>query len=418
MRIGDVRAWVIAGQGVGGDYHDRAGGHWLIDTLISNPMSGYPEYKASRTSWGIAVLGGVVVEVECDDGTVGVATGLGGPPACFLIERHFRRFLVGSDPRDINRMWDQMYRASLPYGRKGLPVAALSVVDLALWDLLGRLRGEPVYRLIGGATRDALTLYCTGPRPDIYRDQGFWGGKVPLPEGPEAGPAGLRRNVAFIAAHREKVGVDFPLMVDCYMSLTLQYALDLAEALRPLGVYWIEEALSPDDVDGHRVLKSRAPWMRWTTGEHEYTRYGFRALIESRAVDVLQPDVMWMGGLTEALRVSAMAAAYDIPVVPHGSGPYSYHFVTSQPHIPFGEYVNTSPAGDAGRLGVRRAVHRRDGAGGRRRAGVRRARVRDGAATRRGGVGAAVPVSVGTPARRRRCRPARRGPPRPLAETR
>jgi L-rhamnonate dehydratase len=134
-------------------------------------------------------------------------------------------------------------------------------------------------------------------------------------------------------------------MVDCYMSLDVSYAVALAEALRPLGVYWIEEPLSPDDVDGHRILKERCPTTRWTTGEHEYTRYGFRELIRSRSVDILQPDLMWMGGLTEALRVSAMAAAYDIPVVPHGSGAYSYHFVQSQPHIPFSEYVNMSADG-------------------------------------------------------------------------
>ncbi|MCB1499366.1 MAG: L-rhamnonate dehydratase [Bauldia sp.] len=342
--IVDVRAYVV-GAGAGGDYHDREKGHWLIDSLISNPMSGYPDYKASRTSWGIAVLGSLVVEVETRSGKRGVATGLGGPPACFMIEKHFRRFLVGADPRDINRMWDQMYRASLPYGRKGLTVAAISVVDLALWDLLGQLREEPVYAMIGGATREALTLYCTGPRPETYKAQGFLGGKVPLPHGPADGPEGLRENVAFLAAHRAAIGPDFPLMVDCYMSLDVGYAVSLAEALRDVGIYWIEEPLSPDDIEGHRILKQRCPHTRWTTGEHEYTRYGFRSLIEGRAIDILQPDVMWIGGLTEALRVSAMAAAYDIPVVPHASGAYSYHFVFSQPHIPFCEYVNMSADG-------------------------------------------------------------------------
>ena len=345
--IVDVRAYVVEARGAGGDYHDRDTGHWLIDTLIANPMSGYPQYKASRTSWGIAVLGSIVVEIETRSGKIGVATGLGGPPACFMIEKHFRRFVVGAEPRDINRIWDQIYRASTPYGRKGITVAALSVVDLALWDLLGILRDEPVYALIGGSTRDAIALYCTGPRPDVAKEQGFWGGKVPLPHGPADGPAGLKENVEFLAAHRERVGPDFPLMVDCYMALDVPYAVSLAEALKPLGIYWIEEPLPPDDVEGHRILKARCPDTRWTAGEHEYTRYGFRSLIEGRALDILQPDLMWMGGLTEALRVSAMASAYDIPVVPHGSGAYSYHFVQSQPNIPFSEYVNTSPGGDA-----------------------------------------------------------------------
>ena len=345
--IVDVRAHVVEASDTGGDYHRRSSGHWITDTLISNPMSHYPKYRESRTSWGIGTLGGVVVEIEAADGTVGISTGLGGIPCCFLIERQFRRFLVGSDARDINRMWDQMYRASLFYGRRGLAITAISAVDLALWDLVGKLRGEPVYAMIGGRTRETIPLYTTGPKPAVAQSLGFWGAKVPLPEGPADGPAGLRRNVDFLRAHRADVGPDYPLMIDCYMSLNVQYAIDLARAVEGLGIYWIEEALSPDDVDGHARLKAACPQMRWTTGEHEYTRYGFRPLIESRSVDILQPDVMWVGGLTELMRIGAMASAYDIPVVPHGSGAYSYHYVITQPHTPFCEYVNMSPHGDA-----------------------------------------------------------------------
>jgi L-alanine-DL-glutamate epimerase-like enolase superfamily enzyme len=345
FRIVDVRAFVVGGGDIGGDYHRRAGGHWITDTLIANPMSVYPDYRASRTSWGIGVLGSVVVEIEAADGTVGVATGMGGEPACFLIERHFRRFLIGADARDTARLWDQMFRASMFYGRKGLPLTAISAVDLALWDLLGRLRDEPVYRMIGGAVRDEMPLYCTGPDPANAQAQGFWGGKVPLPEGPGDGPAGLRRNTDYIAAMRAAVGPDFPLMIDCYMALDVPYAIELGNAVRPFGIYWIEEVLPPDDFDGHRALKSACPWVRWTTGEHEYTRYGFRNLIVHRAVDIVQPDVMWCGGLTELLRIAALANAWDIPVVPHGSGAYSYHFGITQPQAPFAEYINISPGG-------------------------------------------------------------------------
>ncbi len=345
-KIVDLRAYTLAERGCGGEYHDREDGHWLVDTLIANPMSKYPEYRDSRTSWGIGVLGSVVVEVETDAGMVGVATGLGGAAACYLIENHFKRFVLGADPRDIARLWDQMYRASLPYGRKGLTLAAISVVDLALWDLLGLLRGEPVYKLIGGETKQDIPVYQTSHRPEISRQLGFWGGKVPLPHGPADGPEGLKANIAFLDAHRESVGPDYPLMVDCYMALDVPYAVELAEAIRHLNIYWLEECLSPDDVEGHKLLKQRVPDMRWTAGEHEYTRYGFRRLISERAIDILQPDVMWVGGLTELLRISAMAAAYDIPVVPHGSGAYSHHFVMSQPHSPFTEYINTSPEAD------------------------------------------------------------------------
>ncbi|KAK9472178.1 enolase C-terminal domain-like protein [Dipodascopsis tothii] len=236
-----------------------------------------------------------------------------------------------------------MFRASMFYGRKGLPIAVISVVDLALWDLLGKIRGEPVYKMIGGATTDRISFYCTGARPECAKDMGFWGGKVALPHGPAEGHAGLRKNVEFLRAHRAAVGPDFPLMVDCYMSLTVQYAIELEAATRDLAINWFEEVLHPDDVEGFQRLKQAAPHMKWTTGEHEYTKYGFRRLIEGRCVDILQPDVMWVGGMTELLKITAQAAAYDIPVVPHASGPYSYHYVASQNNTPFQEYLANSP---------------------------------------------------------------------------
>lgn len=345
FKIADVRVHQVAGGGKGGDYFQQDGGHWLIDSLISNPMSGYPAYREKRSSWGIGVLGSIIVEIETEGGIVGVAAGSGGAPAAWLIHHHFRRFLVGEDARNINKIWDELFRASLPYGRKGLPIMAISAVDLALWDLLGRLRQEPVYNLIGGLSRQEVTFYCTGPAPDAVKELGFWGAKVPLPHSHYEGPEGLRRNVDYLAAQREKLGPDFPLMVDCYMSLTVRYAIDLAEATKHLGIHWWEEVLHPDDVEGYRQLKQAHPMLKWTTGEHEYTRYGFRRLIEERSIDIVQPDVMWVGGLTELLRISAHASAYDIPVIPHGSGPYSYHFIASQPQSPFCEYVAASPDG-------------------------------------------------------------------------
>jgi L-rhamnonate dehydratase len=344
-RIKAVRTYLV-GSG-GGDYFSQKQGHWLIDTLIANPMSGYKDYKASRTSWGINIMGSIVVEIESESGHVGLATGFGGEPACWLVQHHFRRFLDGADPRDLNRLWDQMFRASMYYGRKGLTLATISVVDLALWDLIGKIREEPVYKLIGGRTKDEITFYCTGPRPEAARRLGFWGGKVPLPHGPGDGIEGLRANVAFLKAHRETVGPDYPLMVDCYMALDVPYAIELATACRDLDIYWWEEVLHPDDFDGYALLKRALPATKWTTGEHEYSRYGFRKLIEGRNIDILQPDVMWVGGLTELLRISAHAAAYDIPVVPHGSGPFSYHFVMSQPHSPYCEYVANSADGQS-----------------------------------------------------------------------
>jgi len=233
------------------------------------------------------------------------------------------------------------------YGRKGLPVAVISVIDLALWDLQGKIRNEPVYKLIGGATRERLDFYCTGPQPASAKAAGFTGAKVALPHGPDEGTEGLLKNVEYLRLQRASVGPEFPLRVDCYMSLTVSYTIELVKRCEELGlrIDWWEECLSPDDFDGHALLKRAHPTVKFTTGEHEFSRYGFRKLVEGRNLDIVQPDVMWVGGLTELLKVSALAAAYDIPVVPHASGPYSYHFVVSQSNSPFQEYLANSPDG-------------------------------------------------------------------------
>jgi L-rhamnonate dehydratase len=290
-------------------------------------------------------LGSFLIEIEATDGTVGFATGFGGPPGCWLVHQHFERFLIGADPRNTNLLFEQMYRASMFYGRKGLPIAVISVIDLAIWDLLGKIRNEPVYRLIGGATKERIDFYCTGPDPPAAKAMGFWGAKVPLPYCPEEGHAGLKKNVEFLRKHREAIGPDFPLMVDCYMSLNVPYTIEIAKQCADLNINWWEECLTPDDTDGFAQIKRAHPTIKFTTGEHEYSRYGFRKLVEGRNLDIIQPDVMWLGGMTELLKVSAMAAAYDIPVVPHASGPYSYHFVISQPNTPFQEYLANSPDG-------------------------------------------------------------------------
>ena len=343
--VKDLRVYTVASRGKGGDYFQQGEGHWVIDSLIANPMSGYPDYREKRSSWGIGVLGSLVVELETADSVVGVATGHGGVPAAWLIKNHFARFLVGEDARNVNKIWDEMFRASLPYGRKGLPVMAISAVDLALWDLIGKVRDEPVFNLIGGLSRDEIIFYCTGPAPDAVKDLGFWGAKVPLPHSHFDGEEGLRKNVEYLAAQRDLVGPGYPLMVDCYMSLTVPYAIRLAEACKHLDIYWWEEVLAPDDIEGFRLLKQAHPGLKWTTGEHEYSRFGFRRLIEERTIDIVQPDVMWVGGLTELLRIAAHASAYDIPVVPHGSGPYSYQFIASQTGTAFCEYVAASADG-------------------------------------------------------------------------
>ena len=342
--IRQVRAYVIRGGGA--DYHDQAGGHW-IDDHIATPMSRYPEYRQSRRSFGINVLGTLVIEVQAADGTVGFAVTTGGEPAAYIVEHHLARFLEGRKVTDIETMWDQMYHATLFYGRKGIVLNTISGVDLALWDLLGKVRREPVFHLLGGAVRDELVFYATGSRPDLAKSMGFIGGKLPLHHGPAEGEEGLRRTLEALGEMRSRVGPDFWLMLDCWMSLDLPYAIRLAHGAQAHGLKWIEEALSPDDYWGYAQLKrSTPPGMLVTTGEHEATRWGFRMLLEMDCCDIIQPDLGWCGGLTELQKIAALADSRGALVIPHGSSVYSYHFVITRHNSPFAEFLMMAPEAD------------------------------------------------------------------------
>ncbi|MDA8206856.1 MAG: L-rhamnonate dehydratase [Thermaerobacter sp.] len=341
-KVADIRAFSVGREG-GSDYHRQSRDHWIVGR-IANPMTRYPEYSDTRLAWGMDVLGSVVVEVEADDGTVGVGVSTGGALAGWIVEHHLKRFVVGQPVTNREQMWDQMFRATMFYGRKGLVMNAISAVDLALWDLLGQLRQEPVFALLGGAVRDELVFYATGPRPDLARNMGFIGGKLPLEFNSADGEDGFRANVARVETMRNAVGDDFWLMYDCYMSLDLPYATRLARALIPYGLKWLEEAFIPDDYWSYRELRQALGMQTLvTTGEHESTRYGFRLLLEMGCADIIQPDVTWCGGLTELTKIAALADAYNVLTIPHGSSVYSYHFLLSRPNSPFGEFLMMHP---------------------------------------------------------------------------
>jgi len=363
-RIKEVRAYIAQEPSKeahvqGADCHDVEDLHWINGNLtlgngkdkellpIANPLSVHPGYKRYRKSWGINAIGSMVVEIEADDDTCGIGITIGGAPGCYIVEHHLARFVEGQDPRNIELIWDQMFRATINYGRKGLPVQALSAVDLALWDLLGKIRQEPVYALLGGATKQKLPLYTTTSRPDIGKDLGFVGCKVPCPYGPADGVEGMKKNVEFCHQSRRLVGEGFPLMLDCYMALTVPYSISLARRIAEPDLHftWMEEFLPPDQYDSYKDVMNAVGnlGLLLTTGEHEYTRFGFKQLIDNKAAHILQPDISWLGGITEARRVMALAGASDVLVVPHGSSVYSYHLQFAFMNAPIGEFINLSP---------------------------------------------------------------------------
>jgi len=171
---------------------------------------------------------------------------------------------------------------------------------------------------------------------------------MPLHHSPAEGEEGLHKNLELLRTMRDRVGDGFWLMYDCWMSLDVNYATRLAHlAWQQSGLKWMEEALPPDDYWGYAELKKNAPkGMLITTGEHEATRWGFRMLLEMGCCDIIQPDVNWCGGITELIKISALADAHGALVVPHGSSVYSYHFVVTRHNSPFAEFLMMAPQAD------------------------------------------------------------------------
>nr|WP_252901361.1 L-rhamnonate dehydratase [Vulcanisaeta sp. JCM 14467] len=209
--------------------------------------------------------------------------------------------------------------------------------------MTGKARGLPVYDLLGGPVRDEIVFYATGPRPDVAKKKGFIGGKLPLKHGPGDGIEGLKENVRIFKEWREQLGDDFLLMYDCWMSLDLPYAMRLVSELKPYGLYWIEEPFMPDDYWSYGALAQLLPPTLLASGEHESTLHGFRMLLEVGKVNVIQPDITWVGGITPMIKISALAEAYGAYVIPHGSSVYGYHFIITRVNSPFAEYLVVSP---------------------------------------------------------------------------
>jgi L-rhamnonate dehydratase len=307
-------------------------------------MSIYPRYKPRRELFMADDLGPEAVEISTDKGIKGL--GYGGPGAGFVIEKHLTKLLMGEDPFDIERLWDIMWRSTLYYGRKGLVIHAISAVDLALWDIAGIALGVPVYKLLGGETKSRIPAYCTGNDVEQHIRFGHTKLKLAIPFGPADGREGMKKNVELVKRTRELLGPEGEIMLDCWMAFTERYTIELAEMLEPYRVYWMEECLPPDDYAGFGRLNARIKSTRIVTGEHEYTRYGFRLLLEYKAASIWQPDMNWCGGLTELRYIGALAAANDIPVIPHGGwrggGP---HYILATPNAPWCEMFLPPPGG-------------------------------------------------------------------------
>jgi L-rhamnonate dehydratase len=319
---------------------------WVQEAEVANPMSRYPRFKRHRSLW-LPKWSTVWCQVTAEDGTFGLGMTSHGSPVAAIINEHLAPLLVGEEALATEKLWDMMVRMTKPYGSAGLAAYAISAIDLALWDLKGKLLGKPVYALIGGPQKERIFCYATGNDTDWHMELGFRATKLACPYGPVDGEWGLRENERLIAQTRELVGDEVALMLDCWMALDVDYAVQLAERLRPYRLKWLEECLPPEDWEGHRALRERLPWQTLATGEHWSLLEPFAFACRHRVVDILQPDICWCGGLTACLKIAALAQAFGLTVILHAGGntPFGQHFTFATPVAPWCEFFIGSAPG-------------------------------------------------------------------------
>ncbi len=337
MKITEIRTRVVQWQGKTVP---------LPPHFCTNPMDLLALPRASMQTF--TFHGWLIVEVFTDQGLVGIGNAALSPTVTKqVIDQYLAPLLIGSDPWDVEFLWQHMYRLTMAFGRKGIGMVAISAVDIALWDLLGKASKQPVYRLLGGRTKPRIPVYASRlystPLDELaeearrYKDQGYRAMKLRFGWGPVDGAEGMRHNVDLVRTVREAVGDGVDVMADAYMGWTLDYAKRMLPLLERFNLRWLEEPVIPDDIHGYAALKAYG-CVPIAGGEHEFTLYGFREMLDAQAVDYIQFDTNRVGGITQARKIAALAEAHSIPVVPHAGQMHNYHVVMASLNSPIAEH--------------------------------------------------------------------------------
>jgi L-alanine-DL-glutamate epimerase-like enolase superfamily enzyme len=277
-----------------------------------------------------------LIHVHTDQGLTGIGLSGGtsadqaGQVTRTLVE-HFKAVLIGADPFSYRRLWEAMWLPKL-VGRRGLATQVISAIDIALWDLMGQAVGKSVHQLLGGFA-DRIPTYIAG---GYYEEgKGLKELAQEMEENLRLGAKGIKMKVGGVAINqdverirvvRQTIGPDIKLLVDANNAYKAYEAVEIARKMEPYDVFWFEEPVAPDDYRGH-ALVAQASSIPVATGENEYTRYGFRDLIEHNAAAIFNADAQLLGGITEFMHVASLAAAYDLQIAPHGAQEIHVHLV-------------------------------------------------------------------------------------------
>ena len=312
-----------------------------------NPMSRYLDHKAQgkrfQPPWS-----DVVCIVTAQDGTWGMGMSRHSGPVVPIINDYFAPLLEGEEVMATEKHYDTMLRVSASHmGSSGLASYAISAVDLALWDLKGKLLNKPVYELLGGPAREKIYCYATGHDLEWFQELGFKAIKIWNLHGANGGLAALDKNEELVAATREALGSGFELMLDMWFAHDITFTVELAQRLRPYRLKWLEDYLLPDHHKGYEDVRRRLPWQTLAGGERWYTHIPFQRAAEQRVLDIFQPDVQWVGGVTATQKVNAIAESAGIEIAMHAgcNDAYGQHLCYALPNNLWGEFNVTSGVG-------------------------------------------------------------------------
>ncbi|MFI5129630.1 MAG: enolase C-terminal domain-like protein [Chitinophagales bacterium] len=316
------------------------------DTIFATPLSALPFQDDAQAPFRF--FSWLVVEIETDEGHVGYGNaGLCPDITKHIIDSKLAPMLLNESPLNTEYLYEKMYRSTVAYGRKGAVLAAISALDIALWDIKGLVMGQPVFMLMGGRTKTSIPVYYSRlytrnldslqTEAAHYKAEGFTGMKLrcgyPLTEG----RAGMRKNIEMVRVVREIVGDEVEIMLEAYMGFNYAYARQLLKELEPFNLRWAEELLLPDEIHNFAKLKESTA-IPLSGGEHEYTRFGFYDLLQAKALDIFQFDTNRVGGFTEAQKICTLALMHGVEVIPHGGQMHNLHVVMSSFASPMAEY--------------------------------------------------------------------------------
>ena len=290
----------------------------------------------------------LICEIETDDGHIGIGNAALAPQLVKkTIDEYLKPLVIGEDPFDYAYIWEKMYRRTHAWGRRGLGMVAISAIDIAIWDILGKLTNKPVFKLLGGRTKEKIPVYASKlysqPIKDLqneaekYKKQGFKMFKMRFGWGPKDGPEGMRKNIELVEAVREVIGDDTDLMLECYMGWNLDYSKRMIPKLVKFNPRWLEEPVIADDIHGYAELNNMNA-IPISGGEHEFNLFGFKQLLDLKAVSYIQYDNNRVGGFTIAQKINALAEAYQVPVIPHAGQMHNYHLTMSNFNCPISEF--------------------------------------------------------------------------------